>query len=235
MTDQKASLPQERRSTNGRRPQKRRQEILDAAAQVFYERGYDASSTQDIADVVGILKGSLYYYVDSKEQFLYEIIKEAHDLGLAILDEVRAADGDVVERFALLIRRHVEYFVANRIKVSVFFREYAALAPENRQEIEQLGHMYRECVEDLVREGQARGEVSPSVNADLAGITIVEMLNSVTRWYHPDGKASPTAIANQFSDLILAGLITMPARDERGGDDAFREALRSDVSPGRKG
>lgn len=226
MDDQK-----ERRSSNGRRPQKRRREVLDAAAQVFYERGYDASSTQDIADVVGILKGSLYYYVDSKEQFLYEIIKEAHDLGLDILQEVQSADGDVVSRFALLIRRHVEYFVANRVKVSVFFRELAALSPEHRHEIEQLGHRYRECVEDLVREGQRTGEVAPSIDPDLAGITIVEMLNSLARWYNPDGKATSRDIADQLVNVLLGGVISAEARAARGGDDEFRTALILDGSP----
>ena len=215
---------------NGRRPQKRRQEILDAAAQVFYERGYDASSTQDIADVVGILKGSLYYYVDSKEQFLYEIIKEAHDLGLAILEEVRDADGDVVDRFTLLIRRHAQYFVANRVKVSVFFREFSALSPEHRQDIDQLGHMYREFVEDLIREGQATGEVATSIDPGLAGITIVEMLNSLARWYNPDGKATVDDITDLLVNVVLGGVISVEARERRGGDDAFRTSLRSSAS-----
>ena len=211
--------------------QKRRREILDAAARVFYEKGYDASSTQDIAEAVGILKGSLYYYVDSKEQFLFEIIKEAHDLGLQILDEIQAAEGDVVTRFTLLIHRHVEYFAANLIKVNVFFREFQALSPERRKDIDKLGHMYRQCVEDLVREGQAEGHISDSIDPTMAGIMIVEMLNSIARWYHASGRATPDQIADQAATILLGGLTTPLVRDELGGENALRSRLVQAPTP----
>jgi AcrR family transcriptional regulator len=207
------------------RSHKRRREILDAAALVFYEKGYDASSTQDIADAVGILKGSLYYYVESKEQFLFEIIKEAHDLGLEILHKVAEAEGDVIDRLIQLVRLHVEYFAANRIKVSVFFREFRALAPQRRRDINELGHMYRDCVESLVKEGQADGTISASIDVSLAGIAIVEMLNSIARWYRDDGRATADRIADQAATILIGGLATSRAMHQRGGEEQFREQL----------
>jgi len=205
--------------------QKRRREILDAAARVFYEKGYDASSTQDIAEAVGILKGSLYYYVDSKEQILFEIIKEAHDLGLQILDEIQAAEGDVVTRFTLLIHRHVEYFAANLVKVNVFLREFQALSLERRKDIDKLGHMYRQCVEELVREGQSEGYISDSIDPTMVGIMVVEMLNSIARWYHAGGRATADQIADQAATILLGGLTTPLVREELGGENALRSQL----------
>ncbi len=69
----------------GRKVFRRRQEILDVAARMFYEKGYDATSTRDIAEAAGLLKGSLYYYVETKEDFLFEIIRQSHEGALATL------------------------------------------------------------------------------------------------------------------------------------------------------
>ena len=71
----------------------REQQILDAAAVVFYEKGYAAASIQDVADAVGILKGSLYYYIDSKEDLLFEILRDAHPRVDAAPERVAAGRG----------------------------------------------------------------------------------------------------------------------------------------------
>lgn len=214
---------------NGRgeknRVQKRRQEIIDAAAQVFFERGYDASSTQDIADAVGILKGSLYYYVESKEEFLYEVIKEAHDLGLEILEQVSELDGDVLHRITELIRRHVRYYADNVVKTSVYFREYRSLSEEHRRQIDRFGHAYRHFVADLIREGQRDGSVSTSIDPALSGVAIVEMLNSIPRWYHEGGRATADQVADQYATIIVGGVATHGAVEQRGGESRFRAGL----------
>ena len=108
-------------------PQRRR-EILDAAAQVFYEKGYEAASTRDIAESVGLLKGSLYYYIDSKEDFLFEIIKEQHDGALAALERVRQSEGDALVRMAALIETHVDFFTSNLAAAVIYFREFRSLS-----------------------------------------------------------------------------------------------------------
>src|SRR5947207_409360 len=71
-----------------RPPRRRQQEILEAAARVFHEKGYESTSIQDIADEVGILKGSLYYYIRSKEDLLYEIIRDIHDDAIAYVGHI---------------------------------------------------------------------------------------------------------------------------------------------------
>src|SRR5260221_14701391 len=92
-----------------RRPRRerseRRRQVLDAAALVFYSKGYDASSTQDIADEVGMLKGSLYYYVASKEEFLYDIISEIHEGAIRAIAPVMDLDLDTLDKLAAMIVR----------------------------------------------------------------------------------------------------------------------------------
>src|SRR3954470_14043766 len=83
-------------------------EVLDAAARVFYERGYSDASVQDVADKLGILKGSLYHYIDTKEDLLFRLLQETHDEIYEILEEVAALEGlSPLERLEIYIRKQV--------------------------------------------------------------------------------------------------------------------------------
>ena len=85
-----------------RTPKRRDREVIDAAAKVFYRRGYADASVQDIADELGILKGSLYHYIDTKEDLLFRLLSETHDDVHAILDEVaEMPDLEPLERLHL--------------------------------------------------------------------------------------------------------------------------------------
>lgn len=188
------------------RVKRRRQEIIDAAAQVFYEKGYDAASTQDIADLVGILKGSLYYYVESKEDFLFEVIKETNNAALGVLGRVQASAGGPAEKLDALARAHLEFYFANRIKATVFFRELDALSLERRKELHEVTHVYRMFIAELITAGQAQGVVNPRLDPPIAALAMVEMLNSVSRWYDPEGPAPSSLIIDQFRIIILEGM-----------------------------
>ena len=189
-----------------RQVRKRRQAIIDAAARVFYEKGYDAASTQDIADAVGILKGSLYYYVDSKEEFLFEVIREAHQLVMPLLEGVRVSDASAPEKLRMLISAHMNYYVANRIKATVYFREYTVLSEERRTEIESVGHHYRDFVTQVLKQGQKEGTLRLGVPPAVAAIALIEVLNSISRWYDPSGKVKPAAIINHYVTMLVDGL-----------------------------
>jgi AcrR family transcriptional regulator len=204
-------------------PQRRR-EILDAAARVFYEKGYEAASTRDIAESVGLLKGSLYYYIESKEDFLYEIIKEQHDGALAALERVRNAEGNALVRMAALIDTHVEFFTSNLTASVIYFREFRSLSPERRASIGTAGDAYLEVVRELLRQGRREGTIDPRIDVRATSLGIVGMLNSLALWYSDTGRLSPRNIARQFASLVVAGLAS-----EQAAEDGI-ERLRSDVS-----
>src|ERR1700710_1395396 len=89
---------------------KRDDEVLDAAARVFARRGYADASVQDVADELGILKGSLYHYIRAKEDLLFWLLEAVHADVQAILDEVAAEEGlDAPERISLYVQRQVAY------------------------------------------------------------------------------------------------------------------------------
>ena len=113
------------------------EQILDAAATIFAEKGYDATSIQDIAESVDILKGSLYYYVNSKEDLLYEVIEEVHEAGLANMQVQQAADETTapLDRLRRLVVEHVTYNAENVEKIAVFFHDFRSLTDERRERL----------------------------------------------------------------------------------------------------
>src|ERR1700754_1625308 len=111
--------PQNRtKPSPGSRP-RRDQEVLDAAVKVFHERTYAAATVQDVADELGILKGSLYHYIDTKEDLLFRLLDEVHADVERILEEGSALEGMTpLEQLEIYIRRQVEYNIDNLLRVS---------------------------------------------------------------------------------------------------------------------
>jgi AcrR family transcriptional regulator len=210
-----------------RNREERRKEILDAASRVFFEKGYDASSTQDIADVVGILKGSLYYYVDSKEDFLYEIIRQNHEGAVKAIEPVLEMKAEALPRLANLIMRQIAFFTSNRIYSVVFFREYRALSDNRRAEIEAEGDRYRAIVATLLEEGQQDGSISPSIDTRMTSLAIVEMLNSVHRWFHPTGRVSARQLGRRMASILCLGVASSGALETLGGPEGLREKIQA--------
>ncbi|MGB3411789.1 MAG: TetR/AcrR family transcriptional regulator [Microthrixaceae bacterium] len=204
---------------------RRRQEILDAAAHVFFKKGYESASTRDIADEVGILKGSLYYYVESKEDFLFEIIKANHLTALAALEGVRSTDGDALTKLAAIVRTHVDHFTVNYEKSVVYFRDFRSLSAERQAIINSEGDAYLDLVRDVIRQGQRDRVVDVRIDPRSTSLGIVGTLNSMVHWYRPTGRDSPAKIAAEFAAVIVTGVASEEALAERGGLDAFRGEL----------
>ena len=162
MTETKVS-PEGRRS---RAPRRRQQEILEAAARVFHEKGYESTSIQDIADSVGILKGSLYYYITSKEDLLFEIIQGVHEEALKNLDRTAAVEGDALQKIRAFVVVHFTHNAHNLVKMAVFFQDFRSLNGERRQLIVEERDLYDSFLRDLIRPGPGRGDRLPRHRAE---------------------------------------------------------------------
>ena len=121
---------------NRRAAAERRREIIDAAAAIFTEKGYAATSIQDVADAVDILKGSLYYYIDSKDDLLYEVIQEVHEGGLENLERAKLYEGTALEKIRGFVWNHITYNAENLTKIAVFFHDFMNLSEERRDHIQ---------------------------------------------------------------------------------------------------
>jgi AcrR family transcriptional regulator len=182
----------------------RDQQILDAATQVFAEKGYADTSIQDIADRVGMLRGSVYYYIDSKEDLLYRILRRLNIKALQFAEEVEKAGGTPSDRLRRLIRGHL--VTSDLLTNHLFFREFRFLTGTSRAEIDKYRDRYRDYMSSLITEGQKAGEFSNEVDEKLSAVGILTMLNGVSLWFDASGDAALIDVAISLEMMIMDGL-----------------------------
>ena len=141
--------------------------MLDAAARVFYERGYKNATVENVAEALGILKGSLYHYIDSKEEVLFRLLDETHDGVHRILEEVAASSSSEppLARLHEYVRRQVEFNQENLVRVSVYYRDIDCLSEERLELLLARRRDHERFVGGLIAAAQERGEVDASTDA----------------------------------------------------------------------
>lgn len=192
---------------------RRQREIVDTAAEIFYQKGYSETSVQDVADAVGILKGSLYYYIDSKEDLLFQMLLEVHEDAKSVVTETAELDLPPLDRLRVYIRRHVEYNARNLARIAVYYHDFGLLAPERREAIVGQRNYYASFVQALIREAQERGDVDASLDPALISNAVFGLANWLYTWYQPNGSASPEYLGQLYAELIVDGVTggNMPA------------------------
>jgi TetR/AcrR family transcriptional regulator, cholesterol catabolism regulator len=210
-----------RRSGGERKPREERwAELIEVATQVFYEKGYDGASLQDIAERLGMLKGSLYYYIQSKEDLLFDVISTVHKEGLAVIRGRADVPGGPLERLENVIVGHVEHTCRNLVPTAVFLHELSALPPERRQEVLGSEHAYQGVFRDLIELAQKDGLVRAELDPRLATLSVLGSANWVYRWFRPGGEFSAEQIGAQLADMSIRGIATETALAARDGGRA---------------
>jgi AcrR family transcriptional regulator len=195
----------------------RQAEVTQAASEVFWLKGYRAASIQDVADKVGVLKGSLYYYIDSKEDLLWRIVEDVHAEWSEILGQATEIDVNSTERIRIFITRHVEWYLTNVKEVTVFFREWRHLSGDRLRIVKKRRHGYEQVIRDLFAAAQEDGEISPELDLHYAARYVLAAVNAVPDWYKPSGSDSASHIADTYADLTVRLLTGTPraARSRR--------------------
>ncbi len=186
------------------------EDIVDAAARLFSEQGYAATSIQDIADSVGLLKGSLYHYIHTKEDLLEAVIQEAHHHTAALGVEALAFEGDALAKLSYVVRQHLSGATEHLAKVRVFYREAKFLPPDRLEHILASRDSYEHALRQIIATGQEEGTLAAHLDPTLTAIAILAVLNSVQQWFRPDGPRSLEEVTAAFTDLILRSVAAQP-------------------------
>jgi AcrR family transcriptional regulator len=193
--------------------QRRDAEVLAAATALFDSKGYEGTSVEDIARALGILKGSLYYYISSKEDLLFRIVSEVHEEVQKILDEsMRLVELTPLERIAVYVRSQAVYNVRNTTRIAVYYREIGRLNDERRDKIRSQRRQHHKVVSDLLAEAQADGEIGPGVDVNLASHCMFATVNWIYTWWRADRKLTETKVAESCVAFVLAGIPGPEAR-----------------------
>lgn len=181
-------------------------EILEAAARLFEQKGYHATSVQDIADEVGLQKASLYHYIQSKDDLLTEIALEAITSQNARLEAIAGAAEPASRRLARAITEHVRAMAKNRATFTIYLREQHAISEREQARVLEASDRYAHLLEGIVADGIASGEFR-GVDPKAATMAILGACNYLYRWYSPAGRLGPDAVAQEFTALFLRGLV----------------------------
>jgi AcrR family transcriptional regulator len=184
----------------------RRAELLRIARDVFSERGFEQAKMRDIAARMGLLGGSLYHYVDSKQALLGEVMRAVQVQGGDLMQGVAARPGTPPDKLRALLERHVAVVARDPRGVTLVFTEQRRLTAEQRALITGGLREYRRGVEQLVRQGQQDGSLRSGPDARLATMAILGATNWTARWLRTDGPLPPDQVGAQLATLLLDGL-----------------------------
>ncbi len=179
--------------------------ILRAAAAQFRRRGFHRTTMQEVAAAAGLTKGTLYYYVRSKQALLYEIVEHTLDQALPRLEEIAASPVPASERLRQAVRLHILTLAEDHDNVACFVEEGRSLAPRYRSAHLARRDRYEALFRRIVEDGIARGEFAPT-DVRLAGLAVLGMVNWMVRWYRAHGQRSAEEIAAHFGDYAVNAL-----------------------------
>jgi TetR/AcrR family transcriptional regulator, cholesterol catabolism regulator len=190
-----------------RQRRNRSQDVLDAAIRVFHKKGYASASIQDVAEEVGVLKGSLYHYIDSKEDLLARIFEDSAGHFMEMLDEASGMDGPPVERLRSFGRSCSLWYLRNIERVGIYATEWQHLTGKRRKDVMQIRETYEGRLAGLIGEVKESGEAAPDLDVNFATYFIFGALNGLPDWYRRRGPDSAETIAAAYADQIVNTVI----------------------------
>jgi len=205
--DNVRTIPTRTQASTVRKPREERwSEILQVATELFYQKGYEGTSLQEIAERLGIMKGSLYYYIRSKEDILFVVLNETHQSGLNNMVRMAAVEGTALDRLRSMIYGHICYIGENLIGTAVFLNEMKSLPKESQDKILRGDVSYPKLFEKVLREGLEDGTIKSGLDPALTATIVLGSLNSTYRWLHPERPGNIQQVADYFARILISGL-----------------------------
>jgi AcrR family transcriptional regulator len=181
----------------------RRSELTREAARLFAEKGYHGTSIGDIADALGVQKGSVYAHIASKQDLLWDIAADGAAAFHAALDGV-PEDAPAVERLRLALRAHLRVVAEQLDVATVFTREWRYLDDERRERFVDERRRYEERVRELFRDGRDHGELRSDLDDTAAALLFLSAANWAYTWLQ---SGRPTdELADRLLRLLIDGM-----------------------------
>ena len=183
-----------------------REDILEAAAQVFRQKGFHGASMKDIADAVNLQKASLYHHVTSKQEILLLILDRALELLHERICTITVQGISPEKKLQAMMREYLKILVENQDLAAVLLFEHRSL--ERKQHARHVPN--RDKFEQLWKNVLAEGVKAKVFQCDdpaLATRALLGVLNWTMTWYNPDGSLTVEQIADQYANMMLNGLL----------------------------
>ena len=181
----------------------RRNELTREAARLFAQKGYHGTSIGEIAQALGVQKGSLYAHIESKQDLLYETMREGADAFHAALDAI-PEDAPATEKIRLALKGHLRVVGEQLDVATVFVREWRYLEGDRRDEIVGERRRYEERFRALFREGRELGELRTDLDDATAALLALSAANWAYTWLRPGFDTD--VLADRFFAQLVDGM-----------------------------
>jgi AcrR family transcriptional regulator len=179
--------------------------VLQSAANIFFAKGFHATSIEDVARDVGMLKGSLYYYINSKDDLLFRLLLAGIEDSDAFIAQQIDPQGEPAAQLERAIRAQIDYIIQNRVPFGLFLHEFDSLSGKRQHKLIAVMSRYNNRFVDLVRKGQEQGKLIDGEPWVIVN-GILGMCNWLYRWYDPDQVSDSEQIKSVFVKMIFAGI-----------------------------
>jgi len=182
--------------------------IVNVAMHLFGKQGFNGTSMRDIANAVGLLPGSLYAHIESKEALLLEIVADGIGRFLAAVEPHVASSGNPLDRLRKMIIAHVEVVADNPERSQVVFHQWRFLSPEYLPEAIERRKRYETCFVEVIEEGVKMGLIRSDLNHRIAVLSILGAMNWTPEWFSPNGRLSAAEVGDLMADTLLGGILS---------------------------
>ena len=218
----------------GAKRQKRREKIYDDAIATFNKKGYEATSLSEIAELNGLLKGSLYYYIESKEDLLAEIFAQSDREFLALIDDALALEMSEIDRLRSFARAWCLWYLKNIGRSRVYVNDWTHLTGARRRRQADMRRVYGRKVQELIDRAMDELGLEPRFDPEITRRYIFSAINGLPLWYRANGPAKPAHIADAYGELVVGTVLSGYARPaQQDGSDQKR--ARGELKPRRTG
>ncbi|WP_249222040.1 TetR/AcrR family transcriptional regulator [Planococcus alpniumensis] len=180
---------------------------------LFVDKGYSATSIQDIVDALGVTKGSFYYHYKSKDALLMDIHQQYIDELLARQESILQGAAPATDKLAAIVCLLIGDMEKQGPIANVYFRELRHLKEENAKTIRAKRAEFREQIESVLLEGIESGEFRKELNPKMTAFAVLGVTNWSYQWFQPGGELATDELAQLYTDFILHGI--MPAQSKK--------------------
>lgn len=176
--------------------------ILQEAVKLFYQRGFTATTLDDIAAELGVTKPFIYTHFRSKVELLAALCQPTIEMSLEAVSQGSAFPGTPTERLRKAMDGFARVIFQRQPNIAIYFREEKSLAPEALDAINTLRKQFDRVLSGLLRDGVEAGEFTiPDIN--ITALAIGGMISWAYTWHRPDGRLSIDDVSSRLADLAL--------------------------------
>lgn len=189
-----------------KKAERKKEEIIRSALSIISEKGYHATTMEDIAAKLLMTKGSVYYYFKDKQDLVYKSHKMLLEQSINNIEQILTEDLSAREKLEKTMIVHIDYLITERTGFTLGARPEQIFEGEQLKDILDLREKYSEYIDSLILEGMGRGYFQ-KVDIKIARNIILGAMNYIIEWYSPNGNKSKEELAKMISNYLLRILI----------------------------